>query len=42
MTKSKKIYFRNIIIDDTGRMFVIRGYYYKDAAFVGKSKLMSY
>jgi hypothetical protein len=42
MAKSKKIYFRNVIVDDAGRMLILRGYYYKDAEFIGKSKLMSY
>ena len=42
MTKSNKIYFRNVQYADNGKMFVLVGYYYKDAQYIGKSKLMSY
>jgi hypothetical protein len=36
-----KIYFRNVVWTDNG-LFVVRGFYYKDADYVFKQKVFFY
>jgi len=38
----KKIYFRNVVIDDSGTLTVVRGYYYEEAPYVYKQLIFNY
>lgn len=37
----KKIYFRNVVHTDEGRV-IVRGWYYKDAPYIFKQMIFTY
>ena len=38
----KKIYFRNTVKTDDGKVLIVRGFYYETAPFVFKQMMFSY
>jgi hypothetical protein len=38
----KKIYFRNTVETDDGKVLIVRGFYYETAPFVFKQMMFSY
>ena len=38
----KKVYFRNIVETDDGKVLIVRGYYYENAPYIYKQMIFNY
>ena len=38
----KKVYYRNTVTDDNGKLLIVVGYFFEGCEWIGKSMIFSY